>query len=75
MAWQNDKGVQDMINSYEALQALGLQLPFGRRGGPQPTQQPVQPGSKKWSGQTRAGWTCPKCSYYNFGFRTTCFGC
>eukprot|EP00971_Amphidinium_carterae_P156510 3102549-Amphidinium_carterae.1 len=63
MAWQNIKAVQEMINSYKAMEALGSKLPFGRRGGPQLTQQQVQPGSKKWSAQTRSGWNCPKCTY------------
>eukprot|EP00971_Amphidinium_carterae_P022279 439397-Amphidinium_carterae.1 len=27
------------------------------------------------SAQQRAGWNCPNCTYFNFGFRTTCFGC
>eukprot|EP00971_Amphidinium_carterae_P005974 117770-Amphidinium_carterae.1 len=76
MAWENPLGVQELINSYKALQLLGIKLPFGQRGGSaKPKQQPVQPGSKKWSAQTRSGWTCSGCQYYNFGFRTTCFGC
>eukprot|EP00971_Amphidinium_carterae_P077667 1535711-Amphidinium_carterae.1 len=60
MAWENTKAVQEMINSYKAMEALGIRLPFGRCGGPQPTQQTVQPGSKRWSVQQRAGWNCPK---------------
>eukprot|EP00971_Amphidinium_carterae_P058421 1155769-Amphidinium_carterae.1 len=57
------------------MKALGIQLPMGRPGGPRPNQQAVTPGSKRWSAQQRAGWNCPKCAYFNFGFRTTCFGC
>eukprot|EP00971_Amphidinium_carterae_P080939 1601478-Amphidinium_carterae.1 len=75
MAWQNDKGVQDMVNSFKAMQLLGIQLPFAMRGASQQQQQPVQPGSKRWSAQQGAGWKCPKCSYYELGFHTTCFGC
>eukprot|EP00971_Amphidinium_carterae_P253297 5028837-Amphidinium_carterae.5 len=48
---------------------------MSRRGGHKPEQHAVTPGSKRWSAQQRAGWNCPKCTYYNFGFRTTCFGC
>eukprot|EP00971_Amphidinium_carterae_P236782 4699316-Amphidinium_carterae.2 len=62
MPWQNDKGVQDLINSYKACQILGIQLPFARRGASQQRQQAVQPGSKRWSAQQRAGWNCPKCT-------------
>eukprot|EP00971_Amphidinium_carterae_P312076 6203362-Amphidinium_carterae.1 len=76
MAWQNQAGVQDLINSYKALQLLGIKLPFGQRGGSaKPRQQQVQPGSKEWSALTRSGWTCSGSQMYNFGFRTTCFGC
>eukprot|EP00971_Amphidinium_carterae_P161940 3210467-Amphidinium_carterae.1 len=58
MAWNNTKGVQQLIHSLEAMKALGIQLPLGRRGpgGPQPKQQPVTPGPKRWSAQQRAGW-------------------
>eukprot|EP00971_Amphidinium_carterae_P236334 4690009-Amphidinium_carterae.1 len=49
MACQNDKGVQELMRSYKATQALGIQLPFGRRGGPQLTQQAVQPDPRSGS--------------------------
>eukprot|EP00971_Amphidinium_carterae_P255934 5081647-Amphidinium_carterae.1 len=60
------------------MKALGIRLPLCRHGpgGSQPQQTPpVTPGLKRWSAQQRAGWNCPTCTYYNFGFRTTCFGC
>eukprot|EP00971_Amphidinium_carterae_P027140 535052-Amphidinium_carterae.1 len=69
MAWENPMGVQELINSYKALQLLGIKLPFGQRGGSaKPKQQPVQPGSKKWSAQTCSGWTCPGCHTTTLGF-------
>eukprot|EP00971_Amphidinium_carterae_P256376 5090574-Amphidinium_carterae.1 len=52
MAWLNPKGVQDLIHSFEAMKALGIQLPMGRRGAPRSNQQAVTPGSKRWSANT-----------------------
>eukprot|EP00971_Amphidinium_carterae_P029721 584891-Amphidinium_carterae.1 len=60
------------------MKRLGIQMPSGsvrRSEGPRPAQMPVTPGSKKWSAQQGVGWHCPSCKYYNFGFRTQCFGC
>eukprot|EP00971_Amphidinium_carterae_P028272 556737-Amphidinium_carterae.2 len=57
------------------MKTLGILLPMGRRGAPRSNQQALTPGSKRWSAQSKAGWNCPKCTYYNFGFRATCFGC
>eukprot|EP00971_Amphidinium_carterae_P214811 4262657-Amphidinium_carterae.1 len=59
------------MEQYEGCAALGRRGP----GGPQPKQQPVTPGSKRWSAQQRAGWDCPRCKFYNLVFRTTCFAC
>eukprot|EP00971_Amphidinium_carterae_P050155 988493-Amphidinium_carterae.1 len=71
MAWNNTKGVQQLIHSFEVMKALGIRLPLGRRGprGSQPQQTPVTPGSKRWSAQQRAGCNCPKCTYYNFAIQ------
>eukprot|EP00971_Amphidinium_carterae_P066856 1324084-Amphidinium_carterae.1 len=78
MAWENPKAVA--LNSLEVLGvAPGFNLRrggttrAGRRGGTLPSQQPVHPGSKKWSAQARTGWNCPHCEYYKFGFCTSCF--
>eukprot|EP00971_Amphidinium_carterae_P052447 1032466-Amphidinium_carterae.1 len=61
------------------MTSLGLTVvPSGaqrRPGGRRPAQTPVSHGSKKWSAQLGIGWNCPSCKYYNFGFRTQCFGC
>eukprot|EP00971_Amphidinium_carterae_P207137 4109501-Amphidinium_carterae.2 len=53
-------------NTLEAMKALGIQLPLGRRGpgGSQPRQTPVTPGSKRWSAHsTTTSWdgqeACP----------------
>eukprot|EP00971_Amphidinium_carterae_P289369 5745314-Amphidinium_carterae.1 len=83
MAWNNTKGVQhqgrttaySLSRSHESSRDKAAAVPLGRRGpgGSQPQQTPITPGSKRWSAQQRAGWNCPKCTYYNFGFRTTCF--
>eukprot|EP00971_Amphidinium_carterae_P145221 2877406-Amphidinium_carterae.1 len=61
------------------MKSLGLTIvPSGaprRPEGRRPAQTPVSHGSKKWSAQHGIGWICPSCKYYNFGFRTVCFGC
>eukprot|EP00971_Amphidinium_carterae_P138581 2745861-Amphidinium_carterae.1 len=76
MAWKNKGKVTSMLHSLQALKLFGA--PSGnwrRRGGPAPSHQPVKEGSKKWSAQTRTGWHCPMCKYYNFRFQETSFMC
>eukprot|EP00971_Amphidinium_carterae_P190155 3774433-Amphidinium_carterae.1 len=77
MAWINPTEVAQLKASLEAYKAMGIVLPKGMRkpGGGRNPQTPATVGSKRWSAQLGVGWHCPSCKCYNFGFRTTCFGC
>eukprot|EP00971_Amphidinium_carterae_P317426 6310845-Amphidinium_carterae.1 len=53
MARNTTKGAQQLIHSLEAMKALGIQLPLGRRGpvGSQPKQQPGATGCATAQGE------------------------
>lgn len=72
MSWSNQQAVAQLIQSLTAMGApVGR---WGKRGGRPPPQAPKE-GSKQWAAATRTGWSCPSCSFYNFGYRKVCFAC
>eukprot|EP00971_Amphidinium_carterae_P315725 6275930-Amphidinium_carterae.1 len=73
--WHGKK-TQAVAQLIKWLQEVGVPSVKGnRRGGTALGQQPVQPASKKWAAQTRIGWHCPLCKYFNVCFRIVCFQC